>query len=126
MNKIFRNYQFIAPTHEEIPKITIETIKLYQICAFPTPDSGKFEIREVIINGDDNIVSYKIHRITEKEQRKMLKLLRGNKYRLYSTHILDNIGLPSYNDIYFARSGMINSDSSYTGFAEFNNLSINL
>jgi hypothetical protein len=115
-----RKYKFVTPSSQSIyDDIPLDNIKFYQICAFPNPKIGKFEIREVLIDGNNEIKSYRILNINEKTQRKLLRALRDNKYRLYSTFTMAQIEMPSFNDISLARSGMLNNDNNYSGFAEF-------
>ena len=116
-----RKYKFISPESSSIYNdVPLENVKIYQICGFPNPKNGKFSVREVIVNGFNEIDSYRIHNLDEATYRNLLRSLRDNKYRLYSTHTLAYIELPSYNDISLARSGMLNDDSEYSGFAQFN------
>lgn len=116
-----RRYKFVTPdsqsTYNDVPS---EPTKFYQICAFPNPSTDKFEVREIIINGYNEIETYNTLSISEKNRSKLLKTLRENKYRLYATYTLKHIGLPSCNDISLSRSGILNNDSDYSGFASFN------
>lgn len=116
-----KRYVFTTPGSDTIyNEIPLEPIKFYQICGFPNPKTRKFEIREVLIDGDNNIKTYRKINVDETVHKKLLNALRDNKYRLYSTFNLDNIDLPSCNDITLARSDMINMDNDYTGYAKFN------
>lgn len=116
-----RKYKFVTPKSTTLYNdFALEQIKMYQICGFKNPKTGKFEVREIIINGNNEIETYNTYKVNEKTQRKLLRALRDNKYRLYSTYTLAYIEMPTLNDISLARSDMLNNDSDYTGFAKFN------
>lgn len=115
-----KHYVFTTPASASFYNdVKLEEIKIFQICAFPDPKTGKFEIREVIIDGDNNIKTYRTLKVEKKVQRKLLRALRDNKYRLFPVYTLAHIELPSCNDISLARSAMINNDNEYSGFASF-------
>lgn len=98
----------------------LPVIKFYQICAFPNPLSKNYEIREVIINCNNDIEKFRTLFVSKKVHSKVLKTLKENQYRLYATVDLNSIELPSCSDISLARSGILNNDSDYTGYAKFN------
>lgn len=115
-----RKYKFVTPNSSSLYNdVPLDKIKMYQICGFKNPKTGKFEVREVVVDGNNEIESYNTYSVNEKTQRKLLSALRDNKYRLYSTYTLAYIEMPSCNDISLARSGMLNNDSDYSGFAQF-------
>jgi hypothetical protein len=115
-----KRYVFTTPGSASFyAENVLEKIKIYQISAFPNPKDGKFEVREVVIDGDNNIETWKLLHLNEKTQQKLLKALRDNKYRLYSVFSLRTIDLPDCNDIALARSDMLNMDNDYSGFARF-------
>lgn len=117
-----RKYVFVSSSNEpQYNPRPVKNTKFYQICAFPNPNTGKFEVRENIVNGDNIVISYRTVSMSEKYQKKLLRELRDNKYKLYSTRTLDSIDLPSVNDMFVARSNMLNDDSAYSGFAPFEN-----
>lgn len=119
-----KKYFFLTPKSTSLyddDKIQqCEEIKFYQIAIFPNPKVSKYEIREVIIDNLGNILRYKLYYVGENTHRKFIKSLRDNKYRLYPVYTLNDIDFPSCGDIILAKSGMINNDSGYSGFAEFN------
>ena len=116
-----KKYVFVQPSDKSFYTDTVDdVIKFYQICMFPNPKMGKYEIREFTITGKDEIVSRKKYEVSEDIQKKLLHTLRDNKYRLYSTVTLENIEFPSCQDIALARSGILNNDSDYAGYASFN------
>lgn len=115
-----KKYVFITPSNTSLYNDTpLDEIKIYQICGFPNPKTKLFEIREVLVNGENEVKAFRNLNVTKSVQRKLLKNLRDNKYRLYSTYTLAYIELPSCNDISLSRSGMINNDSDYSGYAPF-------
>lgn len=115
-----KKYNFITPSSQSIyDDVPLKVIKFYQICAFPNPKNGIFEIRETIINGNNDIDSYRTIHVHEKTKKRLLKSLRENRYRLYATNTLTYIEHPNCNDISLARSEMLNEDSIYSGFAPF-------
>ena len=115
-----KKYIFTTPGSASFYTNTIlDEIKIYQICAFPNPKNGKFEVREILIDGDNNIKTYRVLNLDEHAHKKLLRALRDNKYRLYSVFSLNNIELPDRNDIALARSDMLNMDNDYIGYAKF-------
>jgi hypothetical protein len=117
-----KKYLFTSSKSETLYNdIQLPPIKFYQICGFPNPRLQKIEIREVIINGRNDIERFRTLHVTKKVQMKVLKTLKENQYRLYATVDLNSIELPSCADIALARSGILNHDSDYTGYAQVNN-----
>lgn len=115
-----RKYVFVQPASQSLYIDTVLTqIKFYQICIFPNPINNLFEIREIIIGGQNEIVSYKDLKLEKKNKKKLLQLLKENQYKLYSTYSTKHIGAPTCSDISVARSDMINTDNKYTGYAAF-------
>jgi hypothetical protein len=116
-----KQYVFTTPNSASFyTESALSQIKIYQICVFPNPKDGKFEVREVLINGNNNIENFKLMHITKSTHNKLLNALRDNKYRLFSTFTLNTIDLPDCNDIALARSDMLNMDNDYAGYAKFN------
>ena len=103
--------------YDDVP---LQKVKFYQVCCFPNPKTDKFEIREVLIDGNNNVETYKLHHVSKKAQRQFLRATRDNKYRMYTVFTLEHIELPSYNDISLARSDMLNNDSEVSGYAPYN------
>lgn len=119
-SKSNKKYTFITPESSSIYTDTVlDPIKFYQICGFPNPRNNKYEVREVKINGYNEIEEYKTLYVNRSTYWKILHAMRDNKYRLYTTFSLDHIELPTCNDIALARSIMLNRDEDYTGYARF-------
>jgi len=87
------------------------------MCGFANPKTNKFEVREVTINGNNDIQSYRTYHVKDKTHKNLLNVLRDNKYKLYSTYTLTHIDLPNCADVSLARSGILNNDSDYSGYA---------
>jgi len=120
MSKSNKKYTFVTPPSSSIyADNVLSPIKFYQLCGFPNPRTNKYEIREVNINGMNEIEQYKILHVNHDTYQKIIRALRDNKYRLYTTYNLDHIELPTCNDITLARSVMLNRDENYSGFATF-------
>jgi hypothetical protein len=116
-----RKYYFTSSKSDTLYNdILLPEMKFYQICAFINPHTQKHEVRESIIDGHNELVRFRTVHISKKNYSKMLKNLRENRFRLYSTYDLNSIQLPSCTDIAMARSGILNQDSDYTGYASFN------
>lgn len=118
-----RKYRFVCGSNTNalynLDMMDMGKVTLYQICGFPNPKTGKFEVREVSINGNNDIESYVTHHISDDTRKKLLLAMRDNKYRIYSMYTLKHVGLPSCSDISLARSGILNDDNDYSGFAQF-------
>ena len=54
----------------------------YQICTFKNPKKTKYEIRVTKINGNNDILDYKLLYMTDDAYRKFISQMRDNKYRL--------------------------------------------
>lgn len=83
-------------------------IKFYQIAMFPKGPSKTHAIRIVYINGQNELVDYKMGCITHKLYKKIIRQMAQNKYRVYPVDTLYYINFPSRADISLARSCILN------------------
>jgi hypothetical protein len=98
-------YKFISPeckNNYEFEKL--KPVKFYQITSFMIPQTQQYEIRICDINEYNEFVKYKKAFITKKYYKYIIKNYPSNIYKLYSCYDLDNIGLPTINDIMSMRS----------------------
>lgn len=116
-------YYFISPSSSNIyEEHALEPIKFYQFCAFADPKTTKYEVKVFYVNGYNEITNYKQYFLDKKIRKKLLRSLTENKYRMFPVYNLDYIDYPSSNDISFARSAILNTetDISNLGYAPFN------
>jgi hypothetical protein len=117
-----KKYKFICQQTPSIydEKTLLKPMNFYQICGFPNPKTHRYEMRDVFVNEYDEITKYRTLYLLPSEYQRLLRNLRDNKYRMYSTYTLDYIDLPACHDITLSRSEILNNDSEYSGFAQFN------
>lgn len=89
---------------------------LYQICHFSCGD-GYHTVRKVIVDEMNNIVEVKEKNYRKKKIDKFLSSVSNIKYKIYSTHDIQLVGLPDPGDILAAKSQLLNNDNNYSGFA---------
>lgn len=113
-----KRYVFVQPDEIRNNPNLDKPMKFYQICTFIHPKKQKYEVRIVKIDGNNEIESSEVIDVPKKTYKYLIRTLRENLYKVYATFSLDYVDLPSCNDIYVARSPMINIDSAYSGFAQ--------
>lgn len=91
----------------------------YQLSTFQNPHKKKFHLKKFIIDHNNNFIGLKEYYITLNQRNKFLNANQKNKYKMYSTYDLNNINYPTMGDILHAKSDILSTNSSYTGFAQF-------
>lgn len=100
-----KTYKFITPSRSDDTEFKpLKPIKFYQISSYMLPTNNTHEVRINYINEFNEFVNYKTILIDKKVYKKILKQYPQNIYKLYSGYDLDNVGLPTINDIMIARS----------------------
>lgn len=80
----------------------------YQICYFPNPAiDNLYGVRRIKINEYHEIINLKEKYYEKKKVDKFTKKLPINKYKVYSTYILENIELPNSDQIVIANSELL-------------------
>lgn len=100
------------------PKELIGTF--YQFCQYKNNFTEKYSTRKIIFNE-----KYEILKIFEKEYslekiNEYTKTHKLNKYKIYPTDSVDNIGLPNGNDMMECFSELLNCKEKEYGYMKVN------
>ena len=79
----------------------------YQICFFPNPSNELYGVRRIKINEYHEVTNIKEKYYNKKKVDKFVERIQPNKYKVYSTYILDDIELPNSNQIIAANSELL-------------------
>lgn len=113
-------YTFVKPAEEENKNNKIINLNYYyQICTFPNPKTKKLHMRQFVVDQDHNFVNVSNYQLSSNQYKKFISTKRPNEYKWFSTYDLENVNYPSLHDILMLESDILNTDSSYTGFAKF-------
>lgn len=84
-----------------------KNVKIYQICLFPNPRTGKFEIRSNMLVGENLITN--TYYISEYAKNKLLEKIPVHRYKMYATYRLDKLNTLTCADIQMAQSELLNN-----------------
>lgn len=117
------NYSFVAPSSNDEYFNNDEkyTFHFYQICSFKNPRNNKYHVRKCKYDQDFNLISINELYFDENMMKRFEFTHRVNKYKKYPVYSLKLVDLPNPADILQSKSSLLNNDSSYSGFATWDN-----
>lgn len=83
----------------------------FQIAMFPN-SAGKYHMRKFIVDSNNNFANIEEYYLNRKQCKKFYKIKKQNQYKAYNVNCLDNIQVPTLNDIYTAKSENLSSDNN--------------
>ena len=111
-------YRFVEQNEGMTYKPARELTTFYQICQYPV--RGKIWVRKMYVDEQGFITNQKATKYKPKRIKEFIKNAPANKYSIHPTHTLDNVELPSGGQILAAKSSIINNNSEYSGYAQWN------
>lgn len=114
-------YHFGGPS-EETPSPDLDASNLsffYQICAFPHPKTGKYQMRKFVVNSKNEFINIQDYYLNKNQCRKFFATKRDHEYRSYPTYSLSDVTRPHMSEILMSKSQIMNNNYDYTGFAPF-------
>lgn len=102
------NYQFVKRQPIDNQFKLLDPIELYQIATFPVSNKTYREIRIVYIDEYNRITNAITKYLTKKQYKYILKNVPSSAYKLFPVYTLNDVKLPSINDIMTSRSINVN------------------
>lgn len=91
----------------------------YQVCNFKNPTTRKYNLRKYVVNRKNEFVEVKDYLLNSKNFKRFLKTNKPHTVKRLNFDNLDRVDPPNYFDISTAKSDILDTNSSYTGYAPF-------
>ena len=117
MNDSNVKYTFVNKhTYNTQNKVNDDYIYYFQVATYIHPFKNGYHVKRHTVDSENNLINVKDYYINKKQMNKLIKKY-PNKFKFYSVYELDDISIPKLGDINTARSELLSSNYSYSGFA---------